>query len=216
MYDYGVVEKFKQVFSNTLYSPTDEAFRRCAELNEGKVYLPLISIFRPMGMEIDYSNYSMPEFFRGRKLRLMDPQIAEGQDTDNVLPEKVRNLRSLSVNLRYQMDIWGRNSNEINGLTKELIFWTVEYPHIEIQEPISGINFQFSIEFEQSVTDNTDIAGFQDRGRLYRNTLEFSLRDSRLFSYLDITGFVESIDVEVLTLENFDLLDDFSVTDDIE
>lgn len=213
MYDYAVRDKLRGVFSNTHYAPTDEAFKRCAEANEGKVKLPMISIFRPGAFEIDTRNYNMPDFFRGRNMWLKAPELGEGQSLDdvypkgNIAPEAIRNLRSLPVVLRYQMDVWGTRMDVVNEMTKEIIFWLVEYPHIVVAEPISEIGMEFSIEFEDGITDNTDIMGFQDRGKLYRNSLDFFIRDARLFSYLDIEKLVKNIEIEVYYVD--DELEDY-------
>lgn len=202
IYDSAVVEKMKEVFSNTLYAPTDEAFKRCAELNSGKVMIPMISIYRPSAFEIDNRNYNKPEFFKGRRMELLEPELGEGETYLDVDPEKIRNIRSLSVMLRYQMDVWGDRMNVVNEITKELIFFLLEFPNIEVKEPISGMDMKFSVQLEEGITDNTDIMGFQDRGKVYRNTIEFFVREARLFSYLDFGKLVRNIEIKVYHLDD--------------
>jgi len=188
LYDEAILTKFKGVFKNTVYAPTDEAFARCAELNEGKVLLPLISIYRPEFMTIDNTNLNKPAFFQGRPFEVSEKDL-EGQ------PLKIKNLRTLAVTLRYQADVWGKKEEEYLRLTEELLFWLIANPYVKITEPLSGKELEFSIILEDNIMDNTDITGFQERGRLYRCTFEFEISHAQLFSLSEIDNLVASIEI---------------------
>ena len=124
-YDDSLLYKFKNVFSNTVLSPTDRAFERASMLphNNGNVSFPLISI--------DRENYSINMSFfnefakrRGERARYLN----EGKS--------LQMERSIPLRIDYQIDLWAKDRRTLDKLMEEILFWITDTPQVEVISPI--------------------------------------------------------------------------------
>ena len=176
LYDVSFTDKLKAVFPNTVYSSTDEAFEVAS--TEGKVKLPLISLYRLENPPLYEEMYNHAESFRGR----MTSYSAKSSVSCMTLP----------VDLSYQIDIWAKSRDQLDTIFCELLFFMKRNPNITIN--VEGLGSQdFGTILTDSNTSDTDYSGFKDIGRLYRMSLTYEIPTAKLFyfknhSYLtDIT-----------------------------
>ena len=107
-YDTALKEKFKEIFDNSFFAPTDEAFRECAKVNNGKVKLPMISFYRPMGFTINWSRFNEAAFRGGYPIK----QIRSHPDGKQGI------LKDLPVRLNYQIDVWSATKSTCDRLSE--------------------------------------------------------------------------------------------------
>jgi len=218
-YDTALKEKLKGVFSNTFFANTEEAFKECARVNNGRVKLPLISVFRPMGFMINTSRYNEHAFRTGYFVK----------QTKEHPKGKVEVMKELPVRLQYQIDIWATKKAECDKLTEELLMFLLYKPYIEFVNPLielykydadaeSGQSdklIRAALKVEETIQDNSDIASFDDTGRFYRNTFEIFFDEPRLFSYNSFENFADEIPITYSYLdENEEIIDEDNVTYD--
>ena len=214
-YDTALKEKLKEVFNNTFFATTEEAFKECARVNNGKVKLPLISVFRPMGFTINTSRYNEHEFRTGYFIKkVKEPPKAE-----------MRVLKALPVRLQYQVDVWTVTKASCDRLTEELIMWLQYDPYIRFVNPVVELmkydevegevekTIEAALKIEKTIQDNSDVLSFEDRGRYYRNTFEIFFDEPRLFSYSNFKKFADEIPVDYIDLSTEKDLDEDIITD---
>lgn len=215
-YDTALKEKVKEVFNNTFFATTEEAFKECARINNGKVKLPLISIFRPMGFTINTSRYNEDAFRRGYFIK----KIRDHPDG------KMQVMKELPVRLQYQIDVWTATKSDCDRLTEELIMWLLYRPYIEFVNPRVDLQkhdeengsvsktIKTALKIEETIQDNSEVMSFEDRGRYYRNTFEIFFDEPRLFSYSTFENFVDEIPITYKDLDTGEVLDEDLVTHD--
>lgn len=128
-YDDALLYKFKEVFENTVFSPTDRAFQRAAEVppKRGEISFPLISIYRE-SYAIQMQNFNWHARHRGQMVQY-----------DNYA-RQVKMEKMIPVRINYQVDIWGKEQRKTDKLLEEILFWITDFPNVEIIAPIMEIH----------------------------------------------------------------------------
>lgn len=128
-YDDALLYKFREVFSNTVLSPTDRAFQRSSELppNKGEVNFPLISIYRE-NYTIQMQDFNWHGRHRGQMVKY-----------DNYA-RKVKMEKNIPLRIDYQIDIWGKEQRKTDKLLEEILFWITDFPNVEIIAPVMEIH----------------------------------------------------------------------------
>lgn len=159
-YDEAVTKYFEGIFRNTVYAPTDLAFKASAKKNgKENAKLPLISVFRTPTISVgELANVNEMAFRRGAVMR---------RDMDAL---KIHKVRMLPVKLEYQIDLWTEGLEDIAGMFAEVLFFLKDYPAFEVTLP--GVQEKFSHVLEiTEIVDNTDLLEEPDRGRLGRMSI---------------------------------------------
>ena len=192
IYDRGVLNKFREVFDNSVISESEGAFSAAEELL-GEVRLPLISIYRE-DFNIHTARYNLTQRRRGSS-------IVSGSEED----DEYKTIQDIPMEISYQIDVWTRRKEDIDKLIPELIFWLIENPNIEVNVEEADHPIEFPLVLEEDVTDNTDIMSFEDKGRIFRMTLSARIDDARLFKFRTVKPVLTTdIDYTVLnTLDEF-------------
>lgn len=184
-YDTALIQKYQAVFPNTHYAFAEWAFKEDAKPNGGTPQLPMVSMFRT-GYTYNQDMFSFADKFYGRN---MWQNPTTGTNTS---------ARSISVSIVYQVDIWGNTRDEMDMLTAETILFFEFSPTLEVSPAsISPPQpFRFDIVFEDGPVDNTDIMSFETHGRIYRNTIFYTVPEARIFateSYLNVQSYSISV-----------------------
>jgi len=188
-YDNSMVTKIKDVFSNTVYANTDIAFEESARINGDKPKVPLVSLWRT-SWKLDSVNYNEKSLRSGRYTKT-DMESLRSKD-----------LRSLPIEINYQMDVWGTKRTSVDQLVKELIFFFYRSPNLLVifNEQKSDIQFSNSdswVEVEPDFDEGTDPSSFQDKGPIFRTTIELILKNAMLFEILEDIPHVGSVNITV-------------------
>ncbi len=169
LYDASLLAKFRSVFPNTYIATTESVFQMIGE--QGKeIKLPVINIYNT-GYEVLGQLYNFPEMRTGRPMSFKDVDTKE----------EIVNVQSLPVRIDYQIDFADNSRDRLNGILKEIIFWLYKHPMMQVTEPSTKTVFDFAIQIEGGVQDNSDIMSFADRGRIYRNTMNLVVPSARFF-----------------------------------
>jgi hypothetical protein len=169
LYDKAMENKLKKVFPNTVYAPTDKFYERYLLKDKNdNVKLPALSIWRTSHEFIPHN----------AKTQLSIANFGIRHDEEYL----VRNIYSMQIILRYQLDIWAGTDIDRDDLMKEILFFLVSYPNIFIQ--YQGQKFEFPIQIEPP-DDITEIAEFESNGDLYRISIPLVVPDARLLFYQD-------------------------------
>lgn len=185
LYDNALLDKFTNpetgVFENTVLSPPDEAFMRCAELpaNGGQVKLPLISIYRE-GYTINLENWNYRRFRIGQKQSYPDPNTKT----------EVTMVRTLPIKIEYQIDVWATSKTQVDAIVRELVFWLLDSPYVKIEVPNSDYRPEVSFKIED-IVDNSEIMSFEERGRFYRMTIPIVFEEAHLFCFNNLKTVLE-------------------------
>lgn len=170
LYDNAVLNKFQEVYPNTVYAPTDRALEYASEVSETKQpKFPLISLYRqPFSIMIE--NVHMKEYKQGRKSRQTEEK------------DVVEYLRTLPVEIPWQIDLWCETDKQMSQLIQELVFWLLDEPVAIVKEPNTGQEFHFNLFFSRGeITDDTDVQAFTELGRLHRASTEIYTDEARVF-----------------------------------
>ena len=175
-YDDALVKKVTGVFKNTVYASTDNAFMECAKLNNDKPKVPLVSIWRT-NFKIDQENYNEAAFRNGKYTQF-------NRDT-----LRSKDLKSLPLELYYQVDCWGLKRPQLDKLVKELLFFFLRYPKLTLDFSEQKFDVEFSCEdctiyVDPDIQDSTEPSSFEDKGTIYRTTIDLIVKDAIIF---DIT-----------------------------
>lgn len=187
LYDEAMLNKFRGVFENTVFSGPDEVFEALAELHGASEVpkMPAISIHRYQS-SVNSRLDSHPGSFLGQKLSYVDQTKSE-----------VYNTLTMPLQLEYMVELWATKRSIVNDLTSQILFWLKRRPNIKIDIPKVGEEQVFSIDVMDDIPDNTQISDFTERGRLYRTTLTLVIDNARLFNvYQDKTVLLVDVDLD--------------------
>lgn len=181
-YDKGMINKFKSVFPNVIFSPGEETalYTQASYEDDYVVKLPLITINR-INQNVNDSMYVDSEVRRGRVY--------------DVQEEK---LMSIPIILSYQIDIYSDKREEVDDIWREVVRFIKISPNIEIEIKRYNIKTEFPLMLIDSDT-TTDVSSFDDKGRLYRITMNTEINQARLFFSKDYNP-VKDIPVRIITL----------------
>lgn len=184
-YDESYRDKLKSLFPDrVVYAPPDHAldeirkYRSGLSNTQGNEF-PFVSLWR-IDEKINIENYNRAMFIRGRTLGV------EGT--------KAGKLKMLPLSLSYQMDIWSLSKTYLDELYREFMFALVGDPKLKIT--LSGDEFIFDLRID-SEEDNSDIAEFLEKRKLYRKTIITNIDNALIFTKKEI-DVITSVDINIL------------------
>lgn len=161
VYDEAVTNKIKSLFSNTVFQTRELTFKTVTDKDKD-VKFPLISIFRPDGWSISSEN----SWIKSR--------------------EFLGNIRSVFVDLSYQIDIYSNTREDLEDITAEIVLYLLRNPGVQVVyessdktqelECNSYLNYVSGPERTSELEDTTV-------GRPYRYTLVYGLLNAQLVNF---------------------------------
>ena len=166
-FDLSMKKKIKEVFDNTELAQEERLFYDSIE--EGAILsLPKISIFR-------LSNVLSYDKSTDSRVRLGYQAFSEDKNF-------VSNIHSVPVIITYQIDIYSDKRIEVDELFKELSFYLYMNDSLHVEFNLSD-DTVLEEDYTIKVIDNqsqTDFSSFEDKGRLYRETLNVEIPNADL------------------------------------
>lgn len=194
-YDKALYDLIHSLYEYVYYGSTDEIFSINAKKNNGKVVLPFIGIYRLPDFSINTEMANDSFLRRGYHMK-------STKDRQIELPKQMVAMHGLPVTLEYQIDVYATKRDVCDGLTAELLMYLRENPWINVQIMDMGkVVVQFNLEVDESVTDNTDIMGFDETNRMYRLSLTVRYPEAVIYR-IDEYRRVEEIEIEYEALDN--------------
>ena len=193
-YDKAIFKMLKKLYDEVYYVDTYEnAFKLNAKAHQGKVVLPMISVYRlgdySIAMEA-YNDWAVRQGFHSNVMGRAE------------FPNQRVAAHTLPVTLQYQIDVWATRRDVVDGLTAELLMEFKEHPHFSANIQDLGLQapkVEFDFLIDENVTDNSGITEFEDTGRYYRLTLTGTVPMAAIFR-IDIFNRIEK---ETITFTDF-------------
>lgn len=166
-FDLSMKKKIKEVFDNTELAQEERLFSDSIE--EGAILsLPKISIFR-LSNVLSYDKST-------------DSRVRSGYQAFSEDKNFVSNIHSVPVIITYQIDIYSDKRIEVDELFKELSFYLYMNDSLHVEFNLSDDTI-LEEDYTIKVIDNqsqTDFSSFDERGRLYRETLNVEIPNADL------------------------------------
>lgn len=180
-YDRAVFDRVHSLYDEVVFSSPEEALKVNAKLHQGKVVLPFIAVWRLPDFSINTDMYN-DSFTRTGFTFLKTKNLTNRNKTED---RRVA-MYGLPVTLSYQIDIYSTKRDVCDGLTSELLMEFKQRPYLNVQiHDMGETSVQFNIDLDESVTDNTDISGFNENNRLYRLTITINLTEAVIYKIDD-------------------------------
>lgn len=147
--------------------PSDRVFSVIARLNEDDVKMPMISVART-GISLLDSQHTM-RFTGGIS------NISENE-------ESISRIQVIPIQINYQFDVWTKHREENDNIIRELIFYYMTHPTLEVKVPYgTNLKHTFNIFYDKTIEDNSDISDQVNHGEYFRQTLSVYTPDAYLW-----------------------------------
>lgn len=173
LYDTAIIEDLRSVFDDDriFICPTDNVFKTLGRLNEDDVKMPIISVLRT-GVSLLDSQHTMR--FQGGILKI-------GEDE-----ESISRVQTIPIQINYLLDVWTKHREENDNIVRELIFYYMTHPTLEVKVPYgTNLKHTFNIFYDKNIEDNSDIVGQSEHGEYFRQTLSVYTPDAYLWKSTD-------------------------------
>ncbi len=140
-FDNAFLNHIKKVYPNTYFANTALVYNVAYSLADAdtlgfKLTFPLISIFRPSGFElVDTQN------FAARRLGY--------EVTDDLFT--LRNVRFLTANLPYQIDIYAKTFEELNNLTEDILQYLNFEPRLLVDQSNEALGVEYKEHYDITI-----------------------------------------------------------------
>lgn len=193
-YDKAVYDLIHSLYDNVYYGSPDEIFSINAKKNEGKVVLPFISVYRlpDFSINTDMANDSF----------LRTGWISHSDNSRGIeFRDQIVTKHGMPVTLEYQIEVYATKRDVCDGLTAELMMYLRSHPYVDVQLMDMGKKIQqFNFDLQESATDNTDIMGFDEAGRMYRLSLTGEITEAVVYWITDIGDKIDKVEIDMRTL----------------
>lgn len=168
-YDTAIIEDMRSLFDDERITicPQDNLFKTIARLNEDDIKMPLVSVVRT-GWSLRDSQHPMR--FRGGILNITKDE------------QYISRLQTIPIRINYLFDVWTQHREENDNIVRELIFWYMTHPTLEVKIPYGAdMKHTFNIYFDSNIEDNSDIVDQANHGEYFRQTLSVYTDDAYLW-----------------------------------
>lgn len=169
LYDTAIIEDMRSILDDErIYiCPSDRVFSVIARLNEDDVKMPMISVART-GISLLDSQHTM-RFTGGIS------NISEDE-------ESISRIQVIPIQINYQFDVWTKHREENDNIIRELIFYYMTHPTLEVKVPYgTNLKHTFNIFYDKTIEDNSDISDQVNHGEYFRQTLSVYTPDAYLW-----------------------------------
>ena len=169
LYDTALVNDLRSVFNDQrIYiCPPELVFKTIGRLNEDDIKMPMISLLRTGASILDSSH---PMRFSG-SLSAIHPD-----------ENTYETLRAIPIRINYLLDVWTKHREENDNIIRELIFYYMTHPTLQITIPYGvDLKHNFNIFFDNNIEDNSDIVDQPNHGEYFRQTLSVYTDDAYLW-----------------------------------
>ncbi len=169
MYHNALKDLISSVFSGpVVLESTDAAYDNALKQIKGKMTFPFISLYPLPTLEFDNSKNSFPTYHIGspmyKELPLYD-DYGEYKGTDD---NYAKNVKTLYINIEYQVDVWAVDRLSAEEVIRELMFWFYENQELSVNFYGEPLIFTFTVG--NTIQDNTDLVNYESNNKIYRFT----------------------------------------------
>lgn len=156
-YDNALIDKLTKVFPNVINCSDDKVLSYSEDDDEeNNVSLPMISFWR-LNSDFNLENFNYSGTMRGRPMTKLNNT-------------KGLNIQEIPINLIYQIDLWSDRRYEVDQLYKELLFYLIQEPYLNVlcETDMTVRDFYFKIT---DTNTSIELAEFNDNGKIYRQII---------------------------------------------
>lgn len=174
MYHRAVLELIKSAFSGqVVLEEVDAAYDNAVKQVKGKMQFPFISIYPTPTIEFENSKNSFPSYHIGSPMFTQVPVFDEYGKYEKSDDKVAKNVKSLYINIEYQVDVWAIDRQTAEEVIRELMFWF--YENQELSVTFYGQPLTFTFTVGNNIQDNTDLVNYESNGKIYRYTTNILL-----------------------------------------
>ena len=174
MYHEALKKLIQSVFSGqVVLESVDTAYDNAIKQVRGKLQFPFISIYPTPTIELENSKNSFPSYHIGNKMYTEVPVFDEYGKYTGSDNKVAKNVKSLYINIEYQIDVWAIDRQTAEEVIRELMFWF--YENQELSVTFYGQPLTFTFTVGNNIQDNTDLVNYESNGKIYRYTTNLLL-----------------------------------------
>ena len=174
MYHRAVLELIKSAFSGqVVLEEVDAAYDNAVKQVKGKMQFPFISIYPTPTIEFENSKNSFPSYHIGSPMFTQVPVFDEYGKYEKSDDKVAKNVKSLYINIEYQVDVWAIDRQTAEEVIRELMFWFYENQELSVTYYGQPLTFTFTVG--NNIQDNTDLVNYESNGKIYRYTTNILL-----------------------------------------
>lgn len=174
IYDRAVWAYLSSISDKIVYSPTSTAIQNITKKENFKDNIPFtfISYYRAPSFDIDDPNRAQFTTANLGDMTRLTRDTVTGRRT-------AQYVCNIPVNISYQVDIWSAKATKVQEMAIALVSKLyISNPVIHAPMNPDSEDARFHI-IDIEWTDNSDLEVENDRGRLYRHTINFTI-DARI------------------------------------
>lgn len=174
MYHEALKKLIQSVFSGqVVLESVDTAYDNAIKQVRGKLQFPFISLYPTPTIELENSKNSFPGYHIGNKMYTEVPVFDEYGNYTGSDNKVAKNVKSLYINIEYQIDVWAIDRQTAEEVIRELMFWF--YENQELSVTFYGQPLTFTFTVGNNIQDNTDLVNYESNGKIYRYTTNILL-----------------------------------------
>lgn len=174
IYHEAVKKLIQESFSGqVVLEQVDTAYDNAIKQVRGKLQFPFISLYPTPTIEFDNSKNSFPSYNRGNDMFTEVPIFDDYGNFKGSDKKVAKNVKSLYINIEYQIDVWAIDRQTAEEVIRELMFWF--YENQELSVTFYGQPLTFTFTVGNNIQDNTDLVNYESNGKLYRYTTNILL-----------------------------------------
>lgn len=174
MYHEALQKLLKSVFSGpVVLESTESAFDNAIKQIKGKMSFPFISLYPMPTIAMDNSKNSFPGYHLGAPMFTELPIYDKHGEYEGTDDNYAKNVKTLYINIEYQIDVWAIDRQSAEEVVRELMFWLYENQELSINFYGQPLIFTFTVG--DSIQDNTDLVNYESNNKIYRFTLNIAL-----------------------------------------
>ena len=203
MFHNALQQLIKSVFSgNVVLESVESAYDNAIKQLKGKMTFPFISIYPLPTIEFDNSKNSFPSYHLGspmfKEIPIYDKHGEFVETDDNY----AKNVKTLYINIEYQIDVWAVDRQSAEEVIRELMFWFYENQEVSVNFYGEPLIFTFTVG--SNIQDNTDLVNYESNNKIYRFTTNIALSTAifRTENYFTVKKPQVDITYEISEKEN--------------
>ena len=168
-YHYALIKLIKSVFSGpVVLESTESAYDNAIKQIKGKMTFPFISLYPLPTIEFDNSKNSFPSYHLGSPMYKEVPIFDEHGAFEGTDDNYAKNVKTLYINIEYQIDVWAVDRQTAEEVIRELMFWFYENQEVSVNFYGEPLIFTFTVG--TAIQDNTDLVNYESNNKIYRFT----------------------------------------------
>ena len=174
IYHEAVKKLIQSAFSGqVVLEQVDAAYDNAIKQIKGNLEFPFISLYPTPTIEFENSKNSFPSYHIGNQMFTQVPVFNDYGEYTGSDSRVAKNVKSLYINIEYQIDVWAIDRPTAEEVIRELMFWF--YENQELSVTFYGQPLMFTFTVGNNIQDNTDLVNYESNGKIYRYTTNILL-----------------------------------------